>query len=40
MAHRESEDRLKETKIMYNLPKIALGAWVWGNDGTFGNNKS
>lgn len=19
-----------------NLPKIALGAWVWGNDGTFG----
>jgi len=21
-----------------NLPKIALGAWAWGNDGTFGNN--
>lgn len=20
------------------LPKIALGAWAWGNDGTFGNN--
>ena len=20
-----------------NLPKIALGAWAWGNDGTFGN---
>ena len=19
-----------------NLPKIALGAWAWGNDGTFG----
>lgn len=19
------------------LPKIALGAWAWGNDGTFGN---
>ena len=23
---------------MRNLPKIALGAWAWGNDGTFGNN--
>ena len=21
---------------MNNLPKIALGAWAWGNDGTFG----
>ena len=21
---------------MANLPKIALGAWAWGNDGTFG----
>ena len=21
---------------MTNLPKIALGAWAWGNDGTFG----
>ena len=21
---------------MRNLPKIALGAWAWGNDGTFG----
>ena len=21
-----------------NLPKIALGAWAWGNDGTFGND--
>ena len=21
-----------------SLPKIALGAWAWGNDGTFGNN--
>ena len=20
------------------LPKICLGAWAWGNDGTFGNN--
>ena len=20
---------------MKNLPKIALGAWAWGNDGTF-----
>ncbi len=20
------------------LPKIALGTWVWGNDGPFGNN--
>ena len=19
------------------LPKLALGAWAWGNDGTFGN---
>ena len=23
---------------MIDLPKIALGAWAWGNDGTFGNN--
>ena len=23
---------------MANLPKIALGAWAWGNDRTFGNN--
>ena len=23
---------------MRDLPKIALGAWAWGNDGTFGNN--
>ena len=23
-----------------NLPKIALGAWAWGNDGTFGNEFS
>ena len=23
---------------MTNLPKIALGAWAWGNDGTFGTN--
>ena len=23
---------------MAYLPKIALGAWAWGNDGTFGNN--
>lgn len=23
---------------MKTLPKIALGAWAWGNDGTFGNN--
>ena len=22
--------------FMKNLPKIALGAWAWGNDGTFG----
>ena len=22
---------------MSDLPGIALGAWVWGNDGTFGN---
>lgn len=20
------------------LPKIAMGAWAWGNDGTFGNH--
>ena len=25
-------------KIMKTLPKIALGAWAWGNDGTFGGN--
>lgn len=23
---------------MTKLPKIALGSWAWGNDGTFGNN--
>ena len=23
---------------MANLPKTALGAWAWGNDGTFGGN--
>ena len=23
---------------MVKLPKIALGAWAWGNDGTFGNS--
>ena len=23
---------------MNNLPKIALGAWAWGNDGTFGDD--
>lgn len=23
---------------MNNLPKIALGAWALGNDGTFGND--
>ena len=23
---------------MMGLPKIALGAWAWGNDGTFGGN--
>ena len=28
--------KLKEEK-MTNLPKVALGAWAWGNDGTFGN---
>ena len=30
--------KVKETEAMTNLPKIALGAWAWGNDGTFGNN--
>ena len=25
---------------MSNLPKIALGAWAWGNDGTFGGDKT
>ena len=28
----------EETKAMTKLPKIALGAWAWGNDGTFGNS--
>ena len=23
---------------MIKLTKIALGAWAWGNDGTFGNS--
>ena len=30
--------KIKETKAMTKLPKIALGAWAWGNDGTFGNS--
>lgn len=25
---------------MKSLPKIALGAWAWGNDGTFGGSLS
>ncbi|MBR6119590.1 MAG: aldo/keto reductase [Oscillospiraceae bacterium] len=25
---------------MKQLPKIALGAWAWGNDGTFGGSLS
>jgi len=25
---------------MTNLPKIALGAWAWGNDGTFGGDNT
>lgn len=25
-------------RVEMKLPKIALGAWAWGNDGTFGNN--
>ena len=25
------------TQNQLELPKIALGAWAWGNDGTFGN---
>ena len=25
---------------MTDLPKIALGAWAWGNDGTFGSGIS
>src|SRR3712207_7448158 len=28
----------KEYVSMTKLPKIALGAWAWGNDGTFGNH--
>lgn len=27
---------MKEKITMKSLPKIALGAWAWGNDGTFG----
>ena len=30
--------KFKEDNTMTNLPKIALGAWAWGNDGTFGGN--
>ena len=22
--------------VSNNLPRIAMGAWAWGNDGTFG----
>lgn len=28
--------KIKEDNTMKKLPKIALGAWAWGNDGTFG----
>lgn len=28
--------KYNEDNTMTNLPKIALGAWAWGNDGTFG----
>ena len=28
----------KEITSMTSLPKIALGAWARGNDGTFGNS--
>ena len=27
-----------DVNINSSLPKICLGAWAWGNDGTFGNN--
>ena len=27
---------IRRILIMKSLPKIALGAWAWGNDGTFG----
>lgn len=29
---------IEEESILRNLPKIALGAWAWGNNGTFGND--
>ena len=28
----------KRIYLQKKLPKICLGAWAWGNDGTFGNN--
>ena len=33
-----STNQTKESTSKKKLPKICLGAWAWGNDGTFGNN--
>lgn len=33
-----STNQIKESTSNKKLPKICLGAWAWGNDGTFGNN--
>ena len=35
---RESEGEHSMDQLMDKLPKIALGAWAWGNDGTFGSD--
>ena len=33
VAEYREENNMAEIKEM---PKVALGAWAWGNDGTFG----
>ena len=33
-----SSNQTQESTSNKKLPKICLGAWAWGNDGTFGNN--
>lgn len=35
MENRDEKRKMENNK---KLPKIALGAWAWGNDGTFGGN--
>ena len=33
----KENDNINNNNKSIILPKICLGAWAWGNDGTFGN---